>query len=50
MPVTVFLWTIGWCLFWIGSQNETHRTQVADDSSKLSLAVMFPEEHEVLSK
>lgn len=32
LPVIVFIWLVGWSLRWIGSQKESCRAKVVDDS------------------
>lgn len=47
LPILASMWIVGWCLFWIGSQNTTRSTT---DRSDVQIAVIAPEEHELIGK
>jgi hypothetical protein len=46
LPIVIFLWMIGWSLFWIGSENEQLRTKAIADNDGLSLiGIRYEEEY-----
>ena len=46
LPIVIFLWMIGWSLFWIGSENEQLRTRAIADNDGLSLiGIQYEEEY-----
>jgi len=47
LPIIIFLWLVGWSLFWVGSQNRSLRTQAKTDKYMISVADMMMEECEV---
>ena len=44
LPVIIFLWVIGWTLFWIGSQNKPQKTQTATERDPISMTIVMYEE------
>jgi hypothetical protein len=48
LPIAIFLWVIGWCLFWAGSQRNSHRIRATDNEDFVSITTALPEKQEVL--
>jgi len=46
LPIVVFLWLIGWSLFWAGSQGKSQRIQAASDKETLAVPSILLEEYE----
>jgi hypothetical protein len=46
LPIEVFLWLIGWSLFWAGSQGKSQRIQTASETDALIAPNIFLEEYE----
>jgi hypothetical protein len=49
-PAIVFLWLIGWSLFWIGSQHsqeKPHKTQIAAEKEKIEITSAIYDETEL---
>jgi hypothetical protein len=47
LPVIVFLWVVGWSLFWIGSESKPQRAKgIVDDG----LSFMYMQHEEERSK
>jgi len=44
LPVIIFLWIIGWSLFWIGSQNKPQKTKNETEKEKISITTALYEE------
>jgi len=44
LPIIIFLWIIGWSLFWIGSQNNPQKTQNKTERDRISMAIVMYEE------
>lgn len=47
LPIAIFLWMIGWCLFWLGSQRRLPKVQTEDDKEFVSVMPAFLEEQEI---
>jgi len=48
LPIVIFLWVIGWSLFWIGSQTKPHRTQNKTEMDKIEIITGLHEEYSAL--
>lgn len=49
-PVIIFLWLMGWSLFWIGSQrsqNKSHKTQIVAEKDRIEMTSAIYEETEL---
>ena len=44
MPVAVFLWCVGWGLYWIGARKKKVKPALAKQKENVTLAVLLPEE------
>jgi hypothetical protein len=44
LPLVIFLWFVGWSLFWAGSMTESVKPEKASDQNGLSFTVPIPEE------
>jgi hypothetical protein len=49
LPVIIFLWIIGWSLFWIGSQNKPQKTEATTERDPISMTIVMCEEHKAKS-
>ena len=49
LPVIIFLWIIGWTLFWIGSQNKPQKTRAATERDPISMTIVMYEEQKAQS-
>lgn len=49
LPVIIFLWIIGWSLFWIGSQNKPQKTQTTTERNPISMTTVMCEEYKARS-
>jgi len=45
LPVIIFLWIIGWSLFWIGSQNKSQENRAAAERDRISMTIEMYQEH-----
>jgi len=43
LPIVVFLWFIGWSLYWIGSREDA-KPRKMPDQNELTFTVQMPEE------
>jgi hypothetical protein len=43
MPTVVFMWFIGWSLYWIGSREDA-KPRKTSDQNELTFTVQMPEE------
>jgi hypothetical protein len=52
LPISIFLWIIGWTMFWAGSREdqETRQTrpETAPEAASITVIPMIPEEPEQL--
>ena len=39
LSIVIFLWIIGWGLFWIGSQNKPQKTTPERDGTEITTAI-----------
>jgi len=44
LPIIIFLWIIGWSLFWIGSQNKPQKDQNKTRNDRISITSIIYEE------
>jgi hypothetical protein len=44
LPVIIFLWIIGWTLFWIGSQNKPQKNQKETEKEEIIITTALYEE------
>ena len=44
MPVAVFLWLIGWALYWIGAKKEKLKPAPVNKTENVTLTVVLPED------
>ena len=44
MPVAVFLWCIGWALYWIGAKKEKLKPAPVKKAENVTLTVLVPED------
>ena len=44
MPLAVFLWVVGWSLFWIGSRKKRVEPRRKPARDELRFAVLVPEQ------
>jgi hypothetical protein len=53
LPVIIFLWIVGWGLFWIGYQKESRKNQSSpspkEEDSVRIVPIMFEEPSEIES-
>ena len=47
LPIAIFMWIIGWCLYWVGSRHKTHEVQTGGDKDFVSVIAAVPDEQEV---
>lgn len=50
LPVIVFLWVVGWSLFWIGSESKPQRTKGIADDGLSFIFMQHEEEHSKLNQ
>ncbi|UCF44804.1 MAG: hypothetical protein JSW44_03265 [Candidatus Bathyarchaeota archaeon] len=43
IPIVIFMWFIGWCLYWIGSREDAIPRKMSD-LNELTFTVQIPEE------
>ena len=43
MPIAVFLWCVGWSLYWIGLSRESLKPRMIREADELSFGVLLPE-------
>jgi hypothetical protein len=43
-PIAVFIWFIGWSLYWIGSREEGAKPTKTLDQKELIFTVLMPEQ------
>jgi len=43
MPVAVFIWCVGWGLYWVGKGKERHGPNPAKRTENVGVVVMLPE-------
>ncbi|MGD0977611.1 MAG: hypothetical protein ABR962_00550 [Candidatus Bathyarchaeia archaeon] len=50
LPIAVFLWMIGWAMFWIGTRREQETQQIqqgiSSEDESITIIPMIPEEPE----
>jgi hypothetical protein len=50
LPIAVFLWIIGWAMFWIGTRREEETQQkqqeISPEDESITIIPMIPEEPE----
>jgi hypothetical protein len=44
LPIVIFMWLIGWSLYWIGSRGESAKPRKITDHKELTFTVLMPEE------
>jgi hypothetical protein len=44
LPVVIFIWLIGWSLYWIGSKGRVAKPRKIIDRKELTFTVLMPEE------
>jgi hypothetical protein len=44
MPFAVFLWFIGWALYWVGARKEKLKPEPVKKKESVTLTVLLPEE------
>jgi len=44
MPLAVFLWFIGWALYWVGAKKEKLKTEPVKKKESVTLTVLLPED------
>lgn len=44
LPIVIFLWFVGWSLFWAGSMAESVKPEPVSDQNGLYFTVLIPEE------
>jgi len=44
LPMVIFIWLIGWSLYWIGSIREVGKPRKIVDQKELTFTVLMPEE------
>jgi hypothetical protein len=44
MPVAVFLWYIGWGLYWIAAEKEKLKPEAAKQKENVMIGMILPEE------
>ena len=43
MPFAVFLWFIGWTLYWVGTKKEKLKPEPVKKKESVTLTVLLPE-------
>jgi hypothetical protein len=44
LPIVIFIWFVGWSLYWIGSRREVGKPRKNIDQKELTFTVLMPEE------
>ena len=44
LPIVVFIWFIGWSLYWTGSRKESAKPKEISDQKELTFTVLMPEQ------
>jgi hypothetical protein len=44
LPIVIFMWFIGWSLYWIGSRGGAAKPRKTIDRKELTFTVLMPEE------
>jgi hypothetical protein len=44
LPIVIFIWFIGWSLYWIGSRGKVGKPRKIIDRKELTFTVLIPEE------
>ena len=44
LPIVIFIWLIGWSLYWIGSQREVSKPRKIIEQEELTFTALMPEE------
>lgn len=50
LPTIIFLWIIGWSLFWIGSQKKSQKTQNKTERDGIEITTHLYKEYETITK
>jgi hypothetical protein len=44
LPIVIFIWFIGWSLYWTGSRKESAKPKEISDQKELTFTVLMPEQ------
>jgi len=44
MPIAIFLWCVGWSLYWIGGKKETAKPKMITQANALTFTVILQEQ------
>jgi hypothetical protein len=43
LPIVIFIWFVGWSLYWIGSRGKVVKPRKIIDRKELTFTVLIPE-------